>query len=93
MAARLGSASGPLPWPEVFLLDDPQITELPEPAVMRPMGHSFASGGGSNEFELTVGRGKVVRTMSGTGRLDPGLERAPRRRSGAGQPRLHSRRS
>ena len=45
MAARLGSASGPLPWPEVFLLDYPQITQLPEPAVMRPMGHSFASGG------------------------------------------------
>lgn len=45
---------------KVFLLDEPQMTNLPERAAVGRMGRSLALfAGGSYQFEFTVGRVEV----------------------------------
>lgn len=61
---------------KVLLLDGPQITHLPERAVVRRMGRSFAlPASGPNEFERTAGRVAALAFPAvGIGRLDRGSE-------------------
>jgi hypothetical protein len=82
------AASGPVPWPEVFLLHDPQITQLPEPAVMRPMGHSFASGGWFERVRANRWACRGRPQDVGNRTVGPGSRVSSQTAQGAGQPRV-----
>jgi hypothetical protein len=77
LAAQLGSPRpGRFLGREVFVVDGPQITHLPQRAVVRRARRSSAvPAGGSNEFESTVVcvEALVIRAV-GIGRLDRGIE-------------------